>query len=140
MVLRRLTLPCLGWTLLMYLRGLLLPLYSFCTQGRREREKRERFGIFAAVNAVAIAEAIFLTETGFRANDGNFDWGCLSLYTAVFALSIGLLFRMGQQTQKGDARQRLRLIVGLVLLLGHLVIGVYCLSRPGRAGYDWFYF
>ena len=140
MVLRRLTLPWLGWTLLMYLRGLLLPLYSFCTQGRREREKRERFGIFAAVNAVAIAEAIFLTETGFRANDGNFDWGCLSLYTAVFALSIGLLFRMGQQTQKGDARQRLRLIVGLVLLLGHLVIGVYCLSRPGRAGYDWFYF
>ena len=140
MVLRRLTLPWLGWTLLMYLRGLLLPLYSFCTQGRREREKRERFGIFAAVNAVAIAEAIFLTETGFRANDGNFDWGCLSLYTAVFALSIGLLFRMGQQTQKGDARQRLRLIAGLVLLLGHLVIGVYCLSRPGRAGYDWFYF
>ena len=140
MVLRRLTLPWLGWTLLMYLRGLLLPLYSFCTQGRREREQRERFGFFAAVNAVAITEAIFLTETGFRANDGNFDWGCLSLYTAVFALSIGLLFRMGQQTQKGDARQRLRLIAGLVLLLGHLVIGVYCLSRPGRAGYDWFYF
>lgn len=140
MILRRLTPAWLGWTLVMYLRGLLLPLYSFFTQGRRETRQRERLGIFAAVNAVAIAEAIFLTETGFRANDGNFDWGCLSLYTAVFSLAIGLLFRMGQQTEKGDARQRLRLAVGLALLLGHLVIGVYCLSRPGRAGYDWFYF
>ena len=140
MILRRLTPAWLGWTLVMYLRGLLLPLYSFFTQGRRETRQRERLGIFAAVNAVAIAEAIFLTETGFRANDGNFDWGCLSLYTAVFSLAIGLLFRMGQQTEKGDARQRLRLAVGLALLLGHLVIGVYCLSRPGHAGYDWFYF
>ena len=140
MVLRRLTASWLGWTLIMYLRGLLLPLYSFLTQGRRETEQRERFGIFAAVNAVAIAEAIFLTETGFRANDGNFDWGCLSLYTAVFSLAIGLLFRMGQQTDKNDKRRRLRFFVGLALLLGHLVIGVYCLSRPGRAGYDWFYF
>ena len=140
MILRRLTPAWLGWTLVMYLRGLLLPLYSFFTQGRRETRQRERLGIFAAVNAVAIAEAIFLTETGFRANDGNFDWGCLSLYTAVFSLAIGLLFRMGQQPAKGDARQRLRLAVGLALLLGHLVIGVYCLSRPGRAGYDWFYF
>ena len=140
MVLRRLTLPWLGWTLVMYLRGLLLPLYSFFTRGRRETEQRERYGIFAAINAVAVAEAIFLTETGFRANDGNFDWGCLSLYTAVFSLSIGLLFRMGQQTDKEDRRQRLRFFIGLALLLGHLVIGVYCLSRPGHAGYDWFYF
>ena len=47
---------------------------------------------------------------------------------------------MGQQTDKGDRRQRLRFFIGLALLLGHLIIGVYCLSRPGHAGYDWFYF
>lgn len=140
MVLRHLTPAWLGWTLVMYLRGLLLPIYSFCLQGRREEGQRERFGIFAAVNAVAIAEAVLLTETGFRANDGNFDWGCLSLYTAVFSLSIGLLFRMGQGTDWKNRRERVRFLLGLVLLLGHLVIGVYCLSRPGRAGYDWFYF
>ena len=124
----------------MYLRGLALPLYSFALQGRREEGQREHFGIFAAVNASAIAESIVLTETGFRANDGNFDWGALSLYTAVFALAIGLLFRMGRQTGKNDGRARARFALGLVLLLGHLVIGVYCLSRPGHAGYDWFYF
>lgn len=140
MALRHLTLPWLAWTLIMYLRGLALPLYSFTLQGRLEQGQREHFGIFAAVNAVAIAESIFLTETGFRANDGNFDWGALSLYTAVFALAIGLLFRMGRETDRGERRARLRLAISLVLLLGHLVIGVYCLSRPGHAGYDWFYF
>ncbi len=140
MTLRSLTPAWLGWTALMYLRGLALPIYSFTLQGRREEGQREHFGIFAAVNAVAIAEAVFLTETGFRANDGNMDWGALSLYTAVFSLAIGLLLRMGQETDRGDRRQRLRLLVGIILLLGHLTVGVYCLRRPGHAGYDWFYF
>ena len=140
MVLRQLTPAWLGRTLVMYLRGLLLPLYCFALQGRREKDRREHFGIFAAVNAAAIAEAVFLAETGFRANDGNLDWGALSLYTAVFSLAIGLLFRMGQETDRNDPRSRLRLLAGYALLLGHLVIGVYCLSRPGHAGYDWFYF
>ena len=140
MTLHPLTGDYLVWSLVMYLRGLLLPLYSFALQGRREEGQRERFGIFAAVNAVAIAEAVFLTETGFRANHGNFIWGCLSLYTAVFSLAIGLLFRMGQQTERGDARQYLRLLVGLALLMGHLVIGVYCLSRPGHTDYGWYFF
>ena len=31
-------------------------------------------------------------------------------------------------------------LVGLVLLLGHLIVGVYCLHQPGNAGFDWFYF
>ena len=39
-----------------------------------------------------------------------------------------------------DRRARVKAAVGLVLLLGHLIVGVYCLSRPGNAGYDWFYF
>ncbi len=140
MTLRSLTPAWLGWAVLMYLRGLALPVYSFALQGRREEGQREHLGIFAAINAAAIAEAIFLTETGFRANDGNMDWGALSLYTAVFSLAIGLLFRMGQETDIRDRKQRLRFLAGFVLLLGHLLIGVYCLSRPGRAGYDWFYF
>ena len=86
-----------------------------------------------------LAEALLLTETGFRGNDGNFDWGYISLYPAVFALAIGLLFRM-LPAAKTDRRARVRAAVGLVLLLGHLIVGVYCLSRPGNAGYDWFYF
>jgi hypothetical protein len=140
MTLRSLTPAFLGWTAVMYLRGLALPIYSFALQGRREEGQREHYGIFAAVNAAAIAEAVFLTETGFRANDGNMDWGALSLYTAVFSLAIGLLFRMGEETDLKNRRERLRFLAGLVLLLGHLLIGVYCLHRPGHAGYDWFYF
>ena len=140
MTLRALSVSWLAGTLLMYVRGLLLPLYSFALQGPRESGQRERYRIFAAVNAVAIAEAILLTETGYRANDGNMDWGALSLYLSVFSLAIGLLMRMGQQTDFRVRRQRVRFALGLILLLGHLLIGVYCLSRPGHAGYDWFYF
>jgi hypothetical protein len=91
-------------------------------------------------NAIAIVEACLLTETGFRANDGNFDWGALSLYPCLFALSIALLFRMIQPGDRSNKRDLAEIIVGLVLLLGHLVVGVYCLHQPGNAGFDWFYF
>ena len=136
--LRALTPALLVSTLLMYLRGLLLPLWTGALQGPKE-PRRERVAILAFINAVALAEALLLTETGFRGNDGNFDWGYISLYPAVFALAIGLLFRM-LPAAKTDRRARVRAAVGLVLLLGHLIVGVYCLSRPGNAGYDWFYF
>lgn len=132
MALRALTLGTLLSMGLVYLRGLLLPLWSAALFGRRDVRCR----IFAAVNAVAIAEAVLLTETGFRANDGNMDWGALSLYPTVFALAIGRL--LGALVRK-EAKPWQR-AVGGVLLLGHLLVGLYCLWRPGHAGYDWFYF
>ena len=138
MALRALTPALLFSLLLMFLRGLLLPLWTGAIQGPRE-PRRERLGILALVNAAAILEALLLTETGFRATDGNFDWGYISLYPAVFAVAIGLLFRMLPRA-RASRRDRALAIVGLVLLLGHLIVGVYCLSVPGTAGYDWFYF
>ncbi len=137
--LRALTLPVLAGMLVMYLRGALLPVWSFTLQGPRETAQREHLGIFAWVFGVSVAEAVVLAETGFRANDGNFSWGCLSLYTTLFSIAIALLFRM---LPAADAKkeEKLRFAVGLVLLLGHLIIGVYCLHRPGHAGYDWCWF
>jgi uncharacterized BrkB/YihY/UPF0761 family membrane protein len=85
-------------------------------------------------------EALLLTETGFRANDGNFDWGGLAMYPTLFALAIALLWRMLPAGEKPGRRAWLPFLAGAVLLLGHLVIGVYCLHRHGHAGYDWFYF
>ncbi len=137
--LRSLTLPLAGGLLLTFLRGMLLPLWSFSLQGPREKEQWEHLRIFAGVLAVAVLEALLLTETGYRANDGNFYWGSLSLYPVLFALGIALLFRMLPGLRERGA-PRCRALVGLVLLLGHLVIGVYCLHVPGHAGYDWFYF
>ncbi len=137
--LRALTLPELGSLLLMFLRGMLLPLWTFHLQGPRETEQREHLRIFALVLAAAIAEALLLTETGYRANDGNFLWGSYTLYPALFALGIALLGRMLPQAREKGAPRR-RAAVGAVLLLGHLIIGVYCLHMPGHAGYDWFYF
>jgi hypothetical protein len=78
--LRVLTIPALGALLVMYLRGLLLPLWSGIIQGEREETQRGHLRIVWGVLAVSIAEALLLTETGFRANDGNFEWGSLALY------------------------------------------------------------
>ena len=137
--LRALTLGGLLSLLVMYLRGLLLPLWSHFTQGVRERE-RGHLRIVWGVLGVAILEALTLTETGFRANDGNFEWGSLALYPTVFALAIALLMRLLQRTDRKKRPDAVKAAVGLVLLLGHLAVGLYCLWRPGHAGYDWFYF
>lgn len=137
--LRALTLGGLLSLLVMYLRGLLLPLWSHFTQGVREPE-RGHLRIVWGVLGVAILEALTLTETGFRANDGNFEWGSLALYPTVFALAIALLMRLLQRTDRKKRSDAVKAAVGLVLLLGHLAVGLYCLWRPGHAGYDWFYF
>ncbi len=137
--LRALTLGGLLSLLVMYLRGLLLPLWSHFTQGVRERE-RGHLRIVWGILGVAILEALTLTETGFRANDGNFEWGSLALYPTVFALAIALLIRFLQRADRKKRPDAVKAAVGLVLLLGHLAVGLYCLWRPGHAGYDWFYF
>lgn len=137
--LRALTLTGLASALVMYLRGLLLPVWSHITQGVKETE-RGHLGIVWGILGVAILEAVSLTETGFRANDGNFEWGSLALYPTVFALAILLLWRLVQHTDWRKHDEAARAVVGIALLLGHLAVGAYCLYRPGHAGYDWFYF
>ena len=125
------------WTLCTYLRGLLLPLWTLPTQGRREAQ-HGHIALIAAVNAVAILEAFLFAETGYRVNDGNFTWGCLSLYPSLFALAIALLFAMGGAAR--SRRDKLMTAAGSVLLAGHLAVGLYCLYRPDHAGYDWCWF
>ena len=119
--------------LVMDLRSLLLPVYTLALQGRREKERR-RIGLFLVVEAVALLEATVLVETGYRANHGNFDWGGLALYPAVFALSIGLLIRMLQEMKLRKPLDVFKCLVGLGLLLGHLMVGLYFLWFFGSGG------
>ena len=119
--------------LVMYLRSLLLPVYTLALQGLREKERR-RIGLFLAVEAVALLEATVLVETGYRANHGNFDWGGLALYPSLFALSIGLLIRMLQEVKLKKPLDIFKCLVGLGLLLGHLMVGLYFLWFFGSGG------
>ena len=119
--------------LVMYLRSLLLPVYTLALQGWREKERR-RIGLFLAVEAVALLEATVLVETGYRANHGNFDWGGLALYPAVFALAIGLLIRMLQEMKLRKPLDVFKCLVGLGLLMGHLMVGLYFLWFFGSGG------
>ncbi|MCR5071410.1 MAG: hypothetical protein K6A62_05735 [Bacteroidales bacterium] len=138
--LRALTLPMLAALLFTYLRGTLLPIWSFAFQGPRETEQRGRLAFIAALVGVSILEALLLTETGFRENDGNFRWGSIALYTLLFSLAIALLMRMPRNGGLKEPRRRLVFAVGLALLLGHLLVGVYCLHQPLRGEYFWIYF
>lgn len=119
--------------LVMYLRSLLLPVYTLALQGWREKERR-RIGLFLVVEAVALLEATVLVETGYRANHGNFDWGGLALYPAVFALAIGLLIRMLQEMKLRKPLDVFKCLVGLGLLMGHLMVGLYFLWFFGSGG------
>ena len=119
--------------LVMYLRSLLLPVYTLALQGRREKERRW-IGLFLVVEAVALLEATVLVETGYRANHGNFDWGGLALYPSVFALAIGLLIRMLQEMKLRKPLDVFKCLVGLGLLLGHLMVGLYFLWFFGSGG------
>ncbi len=141
MAIRPLTASLVFSLFIMYMRGLLLPIFAHLTQGRMEDQPlRARLSILWWVLGVAILEAVILTETGYRANDGNFEWGSLSLYTTVFAVAVSLLVRMLKRTAWKQRSDRIRALIGILLLIGHLVTGIYCLSVPGNAGYDWFYF
>lgn len=110
--------------LVMYLRSLLLPVYTLALQWRREKERR-RIGLLLVVEAAALLEASILVETGYRANHGNFDWGGLALYPSVFALAIGLLIRMFHEADFKKPADALKCLAGLVILLGHMAVGCY---------------
>lgn len=117
----------------MYLRCLLLPIYTFILQGRRE-ENRRFITTVVLCDLVALTEASFLTETGFRANDGNFEWGGLAIYPTVFALAIGLLFRMIQTANRHNAKDVIKCLIGVGILVGHLLVGIYFYNA-----YNWCY-
>lgn len=125
--------------IIMYLRSLLLPVYSLALQAPKENEAKHIW-LIVICDAVAILEACILTETGFRANDGNFDWGSLALYPILFSISIALLMRLVQGTDWKDRGAAARAVLGIILLLGHIAVGVYCLYRARYGGYYWFYF
>lgn len=112
--------------IIVYLRGLLLPLYTLVLEGRKT-ESRGHIRHILICEAVALAESTILVETGFRATDGNFDWGGLALYPTMFALGIGLLFMMIKKADFRKGSDTAKCAVGAVLLIGHLLIGVYFL-------------
>ena len=48
--------------------------------------------------------------------------------------------RLVQGTDWKDRSAAAKAVLGIVLLLGHLAVGVYCLYRARYGGYYWFYF
>ena len=81
-----------------------------------------------------------LVESAFAAMIETVEWGSLAMYPVLFSVSIGLLFTMLRRTEWKKPGSAAKAAAGIVLLLGHLVVGVYCLYRARTGGYYWFYF
>lgn len=137
--LRALSLGLLASLLVMYLRSLLLPVFAsgFCLKNEAHNYEIKLIWICMLT---AIAENVLLTETGFRANDGNFSWGSIAICQSIFAVSITMLFRMIKFTDRHNKRELIIALLGLLILLGHLIAGLYCIYIARHGGYHWFYF
>ena len=123
----------------MYLRSLLLPVYSLALQAPKEDEAKHIW-LIVICDAVAILEACILTETGFRANDGNFDWGGLALYPILFSVSIALLMRLVQGTDWKNAAAHGKRCSASSCCWGTSRPAYTVSTVRANGGYYWFYF
>lgn len=76
---------------------------------------------------VALAEAVFLAETGPRADHGNFYWGLFITAYLLFLYAVPWFVRAVSKTPwaKADIRQKVYAVLGGALLSWHLVSGLY---------------
>lgn len=126
-----------------FLRGAFLPLWIIPIQLKRESKEKEHILLIVICNIIAIAQAVFMDETGGRAGAGNFYWGAYSLYTIFFALTIAMTFRIFHRLICNNEQEKhlgLQAIIALILLLGHLLAGAFCLVYPMFSPDSWYIF
>ena len=88
--------------------------------------KNRKYSFIGIFNVIALSEYLFLTETGSRALDGNFDWGYSFALMLAFISSIGILWNLPKPKDKKDWVYR---IICYILLLLHVLSGVVYFIR-----------
>lgn len=114
--------------------GLVFPIIV-AIYNRNNLNKVEKF-IFS-MYGIQLILCIMLTETGPRANHGNFHWG---LYGAAFLLTLISISRFVSNLKSQERKKvsMIYLITGSVLLCSHLLSGlVYFMFILSGAKYHW---
>ena len=115
------------------------PIFVLITCADRETYRKPLFGLTLAMDAVAIAEMLVLSENGRRAADGNFGWAMMGSALMLWAITLPLFIRRlhgwldrrkaaaeGQPYLENRPRaEALRWGSGAALLLWHLGSGIY---------------
>ncbi|HPF87273.1 MAG TPA: hypothetical protein PK537_04365 [Candidatus Limiplasma sp.] len=115
----------------------LFPLFVLLTFTDRETIKKPLFILVLLLDAVAILQMLILSETGYRAQDGNFGWAVMGAALMLWAVTLPLYgYRVSAWIRRITARdgtphvisrphtEAARMITGGVLLLWHLAAGI----------------
>jgi hypothetical protein len=119
----------------------LFPLFSLIVFCNRDTLKQPLFLLTLLLDAVAVVQMLVLSETGYRAQDGNFGWAVMGASLMLWAVALPLYwyrasawFRRVRSAADGAPHvvshpraERTKIILGAVLLLWHLASGIgYC--------------
>lgn len=107
------------------------PLFILLTNFKTVIKDRKHSFVWT-MNLFALGEYLFLSETGVRALDGNFDWGYSFTLMLIFLSSLSIL----NNVRKNKTKNRIYLILAYTLLFLHLICGIIYFGRLlGGASY-----
>lgn len=112
------------YPILSLLQSIAFPLFILVTNFKTIIKDR-KYSFVWTMNTVAFCEYLFLTETGPRSGDGNFDWGYSFSLMLVFTCSVALLDKIKNEKTKS----KLYIIVAYILLLLHFICGLIYFYR-----------
>lgn len=115
------------------------PLFVLLAFANKETLRKPLYQLTLVMDAVSIAEYLLLSETGYRASDGNFGWAMMGSALMLWAVTMPLFLhrvktwldrrraaRSGKPYLEDRPRaEAIRLGVGSGLLLWHLAAGIY---------------
>ena len=119
----------------------LFPLFALAAFGNRETLRQPLFSLTLLLDAVAIVQMLVLSETGYRAQDGNFGWAVMGASLMLWAVTLPLYwYRASAWVKRLRAAaegaphvvshpraERAKIVAGAALLLWHLASGIgYC--------------
>ncbi|MFH1512248.1 MAG: hypothetical protein ABIG45_02720, partial [Bacillota bacterium] len=117
----------------------LFPLFALIAFADQETLQKPLFTLTLLLDAVAVLQMLALSETGYRAQDGNFGWAVMGAALMLWAVTLPLYgYRLSRWLQRmrraaGGApyvvshprSEAAKLILGGALLLWHLASGIW---------------
>ncbi|MDD3213431.1 MAG: hypothetical protein PHY64_07145 [Eubacteriales bacterium] len=115
------------------------PLFVLFAFANRETLRKPLYQLTLVMDIVSIAEYLLLSETGYRASDGNFGWAMMGSALMLWAVTMPLFIhrvetwferrrasRSGKPYLEDHPRaEAARIGIGAGLLLWHLAAGIY---------------
>ena len=108
-----------------FVTGLAFPIIVFAYN----RKKQPKYAVLEGICfLVALFEAMFFIENGARAGNGSFLWGMQLFGFFLYAYAVPQLFGNVKdilQKRTKEKTDKIYMIVGLLLVLAHIVSGLY---------------